>query len=148
MAGMRLEYFDLEHSKGVLLAYEATSSEIESLLTAFTRLRSENPPYAIEVTDLPGCEGVDGCSLTLCRSSEDVGVEPAPGRSKRFRCSLSPAGWAHAAGMLEPFQCELPKTPSPYLADAETRGWASKGQHQYLTEVGAVELILSTHREW
>ena len=41
---MRLEYFDGERAKGVLLIYAATSLEIESLLTAFDRLRSEHPP--------------------------------------------------------------------------------------------------------
>jgi hypothetical protein len=145
---MRLEYFGEERTKSVLLIYEATSLEIESLLTAFARLRSENPPRAIEVTELPGCEAVDGCSLALCRSSEDLGVEPVHGESNGFRCSLSPTGWAHAIAMLEPFLNPPPIPQSRYAADAEALGWVSKGQHQFLTETGSVEFIFSTSRDW
>jgi hypothetical protein len=145
---MRLEHFDEGRAKSVLLIYEATSTDIESLLTAFAHLRSENPPRVIEVTDLPGCEAVDGCSLALCRSTEDLGVEPAHSESKDFRCSLSQVGWAHATAMLEPFLNPLPNPQSRYAAEAEAQGWVSRGQHQFLTEVGPVEFIFSTSREW
>lgn len=145
---MRLEHFDDGLAKSVLLIYEATSTDIESLLTAFAHLRSENPPRVIEVTDLPGCEAVDGCSLALCQSSQDLGVERVHPESNRFRCSLSPAGWAHATAMLEPFLNPLPNPQSRYAAEAEARGWVSKGQHQFLTETGPVEFIFSTSRAW
>jgi hypothetical protein len=127
---MRLEHFDGERAKSVLLIYEATSLEIESLLTAFDRLRSDDPPRLIELTELPGCEAVDGCSLTLCRSSEDLGVEPAHSESKEFRCSLSQLGWAHAIAMLEPSLDPPPIPQSRYASDAEAQGWVFRGQHQ------------------
>src|SRR6476660_7497069 len=101
---MKLEHFGMEPAKSVLLVYEATFSEIESLITSFSLLGSENPRRTIEVTELPGCEGVDGCSLVLRRSNEDLGVEPVAGAPNGFQCSLSRGGWTHAIGMLEPFR--------------------------------------------
>jgi hypothetical protein len=145
---MRLEYFDEGRAKSVLLIYEATSLELESLITAFARLRSESPPRPIEMIELPGCEAVDGCSVTLYRSSEDLGVEPVDGESNGFRCSLSQAGWAHAIAMLEPFLDPRPIPQSRYATDAEAQGWVSRGRHQFLTEMGPVEFIFSTNREW
>jgi hypothetical protein len=145
---MRLEHFEMAQEKSVLLMYEATSPETESLLNAFAHLRSENPPHAIQVTELPSCEAVDGCSLTLCRSNEDLGVERVSGESNGFRCSLSAVGWANAAGMLEPFLNPPPITQSRYAAAAEAQGWETRGQHQFLAETGPIELIFSTHRAW
>jgi len=145
---MRLEHFDGGGQKSVLLIYKATPLELESVLAAFALLSSENPPRAIEVTELPGCEAVDGCSLALRRSKEDLGVEPVQTEPNGFRCSLSPTGWAHAIAMLEPFLNPPPIPQSRYAAEAEAQGWVSKGQHQFLTETGPVEFIFSTSRAW
>ena len=112
------------------------------------RLRSENPPRVIEVTDLLGCEAVDGCSLALCRSSDDLGVEPVHLESHSFRCSLSHAGWAHATAMFEQFLNPLSIPQSRYASDAEAQCWVSSGQRQFLTEMGPVEFIFSTSRAW
>ena len=79
---MRLEHFDGGGQKSVLLIYKATPLEIESLLSAFALLRSENPPRAIEATELPGCEAVDGCSLALRRSNEDLGRRTGTDRTE------------------------------------------------------------------
>jgi hypothetical protein len=81
-----------------------------------------------------GFEGVDGCLLTAQLGDSDLGVVPIDSGDRAFRCVLDAAGWRHVFDLLETF----------------TTGDLTPGRHahQYLTETGAIEWIVSTNREW
>jgi hypothetical protein len=129
---MRLEHFPADgDQKSVVLIYDAAAAETQALLGTFDLLRSDQPVNPVLVELLPGCEPIDGCSLTLRRGEEHLGTHPVQERRHAFCCTLTPAGWSHAWWMLEPFPVDK---PGHFF--------------QYLTEVGSTELIFSTHRGW
>jgi hypothetical protein len=89
---------------------------------------------SIEVTELPGFSGVDGCSLTLRLDTSDLGVQPIKdGGRYAFECGLHKEAWATVGGLLEPFS-----------AHRDDRAHS----HQYLTAAGKIEWIISTDRSW
>jgi hypothetical protein len=129
---MRLEHFPADgNQKSVVLIYDATMGETQVLLDTFDILRSHQPVDRVLVEQLPGCESIDGCSLSLRCGEEDLGTHSVPDHSHAFCCTLAPAGWSRAWWMAEPF---LVRKPGHFF--------------QYLTEVGSTELIFSTHRGW
>jgi hypothetical protein len=124
---MRIEYVETETER-VILLYDATRSDVETLLGAFAQLGSGDPPDQVVVENLPGVSAVDGCSLALRTGGADLGIEPVPDRHTSFSCTLGATGWWRAHRMLEPF-----------LATEEA------GRHQYLLDAGEIEWVISTH---
>lgn len=85
----------------------------------------------MRVDQLPGFQGVDGCSLVASAASVDSGVERLEGSERAFRCALSPAAWKRVSGLLEPFEIGL-----------------RPGVFQWLSEESPIEWIISGDRGW
>ena len=99
-----------------------------------SRSSTARPDASFVSTASPGFQGVDGCLLTAQLGDSGLGVVPTDGGDRAFRCVLDAAGWRHVFDLLETF----------------TTGDLTPGRHahQYLTETGAIEWIVSTNREW
>jgi hypothetical protein len=125
---MRLEYFeDLKASPArVLVMHDFGGSDIHLLQEAVRGLGTRHVD-SLQIDELPGFEG--SCSLEAVVGDQDLGIEPAAGRPRAFRCVLGPEGWERALDLLRPFAegCE---------------------GFQYLTERGSVEWIISTDGRW
>jgi hypothetical protein len=133
---LRLEYFEDPQSPEppVLLIYGDELDTAARLREAIVPFLDGQTGREFRVDCLPGFQGVDGCLLTAQLGDSDLGVVPIDSGDRAFRCVLDAAGWRHVFDLLEPFTTgDL--TPSRHA-------------HQYLTETGAIEWIVSTNREW
>jgi len=131
---MKLEYLEDPSAQParVLLLFEATVAEVEAVRAGIAALAIEDPAGEFRLNNqLRGFSGVDGCSLVACVGKSDLGVEQVGGEPLSFRCVLSPSGWRRVFELLEPF----------LVPDQGDR-------FQYLTEVGAIDWIISTSRGW
>ncbi len=129
---MLLEYLedpDAPVDTRVLLLYEFTPEEVETLRDAIDTLSREDDGDELRVDALPGVVAVDGSSLAATVGEAELGVEAVAGNGRRFRCALTSDGWRRLHGLLEPFLCE------------------SNG-FQYLSEEGTVTWIISRIRGW
>jgi hypothetical protein len=129
---MRLEYLEDPDSQRppVLLAYGNDPAEAVVLRRTVEQLAAGNN-REVRVDQLPGFQGVDGCSLVASVGSADSGVEPVEGSDRAFLCALSAAGWERVSGLLEPFGNDI-----------------KPNRFQYLSEEGPIEWIISGHRGW
>ena len=129
---MLLEYLDDPSlAKPVLLVYGDEPRSVALLRTALHAVVQGEP---VQLDQLPGFAGVRGCSLALQVGQADHGVRPiSDAGANAFECVHRPATWQTVAGLLEPF-----------AAPDRDRGHA----HQYLTEAGGIEWIVSTDRDW
>jgi len=130
---MNLEYLEdpSARSAPVLLLYGASVGEVEALRTAVDAVAGGDTASELRLDALPGFTGIDGCSLVGRVGGSDLGVERSAVAPLAFQCVLSSSGWQRVLGLLEPFLVAL------------------EGTHfQYLTEVGAVDWIISTSRGW
>lgn len=128
---MLLEYLnDPSLPKPVLLMYGDDPPAVVALGTALGAVvRWES----VQLDELPGFSGV-GCSLLLRAGDADCGVRSIEGRTDNaFECIHRAATWETVEGLLDPF--------------ATPRGDRGHG-HQYLTEAGTIEWIVSTDRSW
>jgi hypothetical protein len=132
---MRLEFFpDVgPQLPDVLLLYGDEVADAEVLRLTAERLAADQPGLEVRIDQLPNFYGIDDCSLVASVGSIDLGVEALDGSERAFRCVLCPRSWKRVAGLLEPF--------------TEAKRTARHG-HQYLTEAGAIEWIVSTERAW
>jgi hypothetical protein len=128
---MLLEYFDdTSLARPVLLLYGNDPTEATALRDALGDLAA-GVTRDLDVLDLPGFRGIDGCSLIAHVGEKSVGIEPMPGSLRSFRCSLDLSDWQLVSDLLEPF----------------ATGTGGSQAFQYLTEAG-IEWIISTHRGW
>lgn len=103
---------------------------MEVLRAVIEQLSVGRPGYEVQVDQLRGFVGVDGCSLVAAVGNADLGVEPIASTEREFRCVLGTAAWHRALGLLEPF------------VSGGANGF------QYLAEPGSVEWIISTDGRW
>jgi hypothetical protein len=97
----------------------------------------------VQADALPGMMGVAGCSLVLRAGDADYGIRPIDGNAAdAFECVLRPGAWTTVAGLLEPLT--TPRGDQPASHPRAEPGHA----HQYLTEAGTIEWIISTDRSW
>ena len=88
----------------------------------------------LQVDELPGIAGVSDCSLVLRVGEADRGIRPSDGTAANaFECVARPETWTTVAVQLEPFA--TPRADRRHI-------------HQYLTEAGDIEWIISTDRSW
>ncbi len=130
---MLLEYFDDESPHPVLLLHGSDAEETLRLRAAVKAL-GDGRETAFRVEDLPGFDGVAGCSLVAQVGEANLGVERVQDADRAFRCVRDPEGWRHIWWLLEPF------------VDPESGG--DPNRFQYLDESGAIEWIISGSRGW
>jgi|SRR5580692_2794675 hypothetical protein len=103
---MLLEYLedpDAQVATRVLLLYAVMPDEAGALRSAIERLSRGKPGGELRVDALPGVVALDGSSLAATVDDADLGMEPAAGADRQFRCALTSAGWQRVCGLLEPF---------------------------------------------
>jgi len=133
---MLLEYFTDIDRPPVLLTYGTSPAEAETLRAVAMRLAAAGgeKQSGVQITELPGFQGIDGCSLLAEVDSTKLGVLPIDESNKAFRCVLDKDGWCRVAGLLEPFVAARPiLNPNGF---------------QYLDESGPIEWIISGSRGW
>jgi hypothetical protein len=134
---MFLEYFaPVTDEFPVLLTYGRSPTEAEGLRDVALRLAvtDTDESTGVQIAELPGFRGIDGCSLLAEVGSVKLGVVPIDGSHLGFRCVLDAPGWCRVAGLLEPFAADQPIL--------EPNGF------QYLDESGPIEWIIAGSRGW
>jgi hypothetical protein len=129
---MLLEYLEDPDSQPprVLLAYGSDARDAAVLRRTVEQLAASET-YEVRVDQLPGFQGVDGCSLAASVGPVDSGVERLGGSDRAFRCVLSPAAWKRVWDLLEPFENNM--NPNGF---------------QFLSDEGPIEWIISGDRGW
>lgn len=132
---VHLEYFSDPQSleRPVLLIYGDNADGPALLRDALTPLIKGQIDH-VQIDRLAGFQMTGGCSLTAEIGTSSLGVVPMEGGQRGFRCILEPAGWDHVVGLLEPF--------------VTGGNMGGRHAHQYLTETGPIEWIISTDRSW
>jgi hypothetical protein len=133
---MLLEYLhDLGNDqRPVLLTYGTSPSAAAALQVAAKQLAAQEHQGGLQLEELAGFQGVNGCSLLAKVDSTKLGVLPIDQSDRAFRCVLDSAGWRRIAGLLEPFVAARPKlNPDGF---------------QYLDESGPVDWIISGSGSW
>jgi hypothetical protein len=127
---MRLEYIaDGSPDCPLIRLYDFTPAEAGELHSSVSRLACEGVER-IEVHALPFVEPVDGCELTLVRTSWDQAVVRVG--STVFECGFTGGTWENVAGLFEPFAEAQPGPRFQWLADSP----------------GEAALLLSTSGQW
>jgi hypothetical protein len=136
-AAMFLEYFaPITDQLPVLLTYGRSPTEAEALREVALRFAAAGTDESsgVQIAELPGFRGIDGCSLLAEVGSVKLGVVPIDESHLAFRCVLDAPGWRRVAGLLEPFAADQPiLEPNSF---------------QYLDESGRIEWIISGSRGW
>jgi hypothetical protein len=134
---MLLEYFaTVNDQRPVLLTYGTSPAEAGTLREVALRLAASGSGESagVQIAELLGFQGIDGCSLLAEVSSVKLGVVPIDGSGLAFRCVLDTSGWQRVAGLLEPFVAARPVlNPNGF---------------QYLDESGPIDWIISGSRGW
>lgn len=140
---MLLEYFDDPGSgqHPVLLTYDDSPSELARfpveaalLRVAAENLAADDDHPGVQVDELAGFHGADGCSLRAEVGPASIGLTALDPSRPAFRCVLERADWQRVAGLLEPFVAEPPRP--------------DRNGFQFLIEAGPIEWIISRSRSW
>ena len=123
---MKLQFFK-DSKPAVLLIYDGTPEEVSRLVAIFRRL-SNGEHGALSVHEIQGMQSVGECRLHVRLGRSDVGIKKT-GESE-FECVFTAQRWGEVADLCEPFQ----------------KPWQSG--HQYLSQSGKVQLIISTGLGW
>ena len=140
---MLLEYFeDLGEGKPpVLLTYDDSPSdarpfpaEAALLRVVAEELAADDDHPRVQIDELAGFHGVDGCSLCAEVGPASIGLTPIDSSRPAFRCVLDRADWHRVVGLLEPF---VDPVEAP-----------NRNGFQYLSESGPIGWIISMSRGW
>jgi hypothetical protein len=127
---VKVEYFPDEEDGPILLIYGSERIEFRHLMELVASIHPQDK-RRVSINDLPGFEAIDGVRLECVVGAEIGIVQLAP---NIFEWSLSEDSWKAIAFLIEPFALNEPKSEA--------------GVFQYLSEVGPVEVIVSTIRGW
>ena len=108
--------------------YDFDTTGARRLHDAFCSLASGSLQH-VSLEEIVSVDSIDGCRITFTRGAQDRGVVQTAERE--FDVVLSSEGWAHTAGLAEPF-----------------RDNCSSG-YQWLTEhAGDIQLLFSPGGDW
>ncbi len=129
---MQLEYFSdpTSDARPVLLLFGDDPGEAKLVRDEIYELALNDPGTELGIDRLRYVEPVDGSALTAVVGMSDRGLVLMTDLPPVFRCELSSESWLTVADLIDPFTTATP------------RG------HQYLTDQGPIDWIISSAREW